>query len=35
MTYRKLELLFDEYRAFYGLEKRNMTIDDIIPEDVM
>lgn len=34
MTYRKLDLLFKEYKYFYGLEKRYTNIDDIIPEDV-
>ncbi|WP_154669422.1 hypothetical protein [Ruminiclostridium cellobioparum] len=34
MTYRKLDLLFKEYKYFYGIEKRYTNIDDIIPEDV-
>lgn len=34
MTYRKLDLLFKEYKFFYEIEKRYTNIDDIIPEDV-
>lgn len=36
MTYRKLDLLFKEYCAFYGIELRKNNPDDFIPgEDVI
>lgn len=36
MTLRKLTLLFNEYKYFYGLEKRYESPDDFIPgEDVI
>lgn len=36
MTMRKLLLLYQEYKYFYGIEKKqvNANIDDIIPEGV-
>lgn len=36
MTYRKLDLLFNEYKYFYEIEKRYENPDDFIPgEDVI
>ena len=36
MTLRKLMLLFDEYKFFYGIEKRYENPDEFIPgEDVI